>query len=124
MAWGKHIVFRDSYQLLSGSLEHLVENLKAYDPRLFKRMADAFHIQPEDLQDHPLLKKGVFPYDWFDGLDKLAEPALPPLAAFFSQLRQEQCSVENYAHAQNIWTRMRCHSFEEYMLTYLKTDVL
>ena len=33
-----------------------------------------------------LLRKGVFPYDWFNSLEKFDETQLPPKEAFYSKL--------------------------------------
>ena len=83
MSWGKHLVFRDSYQILSGSLCTLVDNLAKDDKTKFKQLNAGF----EDSGDH-LLRKGVFPYDWFDDVAKLNELALPPIESFRSTLTQ------------------------------------
>ena len=39
------------------------------------------------------MKKGVFPYEWMDNLQKLKERALPPPEAFYSLLNG--CSLLN-----------------------------
>ena len=39
--------------------------------------------------------KGVFPYEWLDGLDKLAFPSLPPRESFYSSLTQKNVSEED-----------------------------
>ena len=33
-------------------------------------------------------RKGIFPYEWFDSIDKLHETTLPPKEAFYSKLKQ------------------------------------
>ena len=32
--------------------------------------------------------KGIFPYEWFDSIDKLNKTTLPPKEAFYSKLKQ------------------------------------
>ena len=43
------------------------------------------------------ITKGYFPYEYMDGLDKLDDTALPPKEAFFSRLKDEGVSDEDYA---------------------------
>jgi len=42
-----------------------------------------------------LKRKGVYPYDYVDSVDKLAEIALPPKEAFYSRLKNENISDED-----------------------------
>lgn len=36
--------------------------------------------------------KGFFPYEWFDNIEKLDYPSLPPVGeAWFSSLKQKKC---------------------------------
>ncbi len=115
-------MFRDSYQLMSGALCTLVENLKNLDVNLFKQLSAGFNAYAADLE--PLLRKGVFPYDWFDTRAKLQDQQLPPIEAFFSTLTQTACKAVDYQHAVAAWTRFGCNTFQDYMLVYLKMDVL
>ena len=50
-----------------------------------------------------LLRKGVFPYDWFDSFDKLNATQLPPKEAFYSKLSDEDITEDNYQHAKKVW---------------------
>ena len=49
------------------------------------------------------LGKGHFPYEYMDGIGKLEDRALPPQAAFFSQLKNEGISDTDYAACQAVW---------------------
>jgi hypothetical protein len=84
-SWGKHIVFRDSYQILSASLEALVANLQKDSADKFRQLRRGFEGRHIDT----LLKKGVFPYDWFSSLEKLTHQRLPAREDFFSILKQQ-----------------------------------
>ena len=70
-----------------------------------------------------LLRKGIFPYEYFDSFEKFEEPQLPPRESFFSTLRQEECSEEDYAYANQVWTAFGCNSLEDYLKLYLASDV-
>ena len=76
-------------------------------------------------QEFNLMKrKGIFPYDYLDSEDRLKETELPRQSKFFNKLTNEACSLEDYEHAQNVWTSFDCKSLLDYLLLYLKTDVL
>ena len=49
------------------------------------------------------LQKGQFPYEYMDGIGKLEDSALPPQEAFYSQLKNEGISDEDYARCQAVW---------------------
>jgi hypothetical protein len=92
LSWGKHLMFRDSYQILSGSLEALVANLQKDSPAKFRHLRNAFEGRPIE----SLLKKGIFPYDWFSSLDKLSRTELPAREEFFSILKQQGMYSKHY----------------------------
>ena len=67
--------------------------------------------------------KGIFPYEWFDSIDKLHETTLPPKEAFYSQLKQSGITDKEYKQAIDCWKDTRCKSITDYMMLYLKKDV-
>jgi len=71
-----------------------------------------------------LLRKRVFPYDWFDSLEKLSERNLPPKEAFYSKLNDCDITDKDFEHALKVWKHIKKTSFCEYHDLYLKTDVL
>ena len=71
-----------------------------------------------------LLRKGVYPYDYVNSLEKLQETNLPPKEAFYSKLNEEDISDEDYQHAQNVWTTFEMKTMREYHDLYLESDVL
>jgi len=102
-----NLVFLDSYNFLALSLDKLAANL------------DSFKFV-----DHPLLqRKGVFPYEYFDGPDKFLETFLPPIEEFYSSLTKQHISTEDYLHALQVWDTFNIKNLKEYHDLYLKTDV-
>ena len=73
---------------------------------------------------HLLARKGVYPYEHMDGWERFAETQLPPKEVFYSKLRGEGISKDDYAHAQNVWTTFGCKNMGDYHDLYLRTDVL
>jgi len=110
------IQFIDSFRFLPASLDRLAGNL---EPNQFKHTRETFGDKC-DL----LLRKGVFPYDWFDSFEKLNETKLPPKEEFYSKLNDSEISDSDYEHAQKVWNHFRMKTFREYHDLYLKTDVL
>ena len=52
--------------------------------------------------------KGFFPYEWVDGLDKLEETSLPPHAAFYSTLKNDNITQNEYTYCQQSGKKTRC----------------
>ena len=111
----QYLRFIDSFQFLSASLDKLVKNL----PRQSLKHAIK-HLGNNDL----LYKKGIFPYEWFDSFEKFDCTELPPKAAFYSNLNEENITDEEYARAQSVWTTFNCQKFKDYHDLYLRMDVI
>jgi len=69
------------------------------------------------------LRKGFFPYEWMDNLDKLDYDRLPDREAFYSSLRNESLSVEEYACLEETWHRERMRSVRDLLVWYNNLDV-
>ena len=113
---GNHLVFLDSFQFMSSSLDKLTSNL----PReAFKYTSRQFKGKKLDL----MARKGVYPYDYMDSFDKFNEK-LPTKEDFYSILNDEHISNEDYIHAQNVWEVFKLNNMGEYHDLYLKSDIL
>ncbi len=55
-----------------------------------------------------LKRKGVFPYEFMTGFDKLQYDKLPAKSEFHSKLNGTDISDKDYAHAQNVWKTFGC----------------
>ena len=105
---------------MASSLEKLAENL--YDPEdKFKQFHHIKNMYPDHYEF--LCKKGFYPYEWVDDINKLDHIGLPPIEAFDNKLTQSKATAENYEHAQNVYNKLNCSSFKDYHLTYLKCDI-
>ena len=69
------------------------------------------------------LHKGHFPYEYMDGIGKLEDRALPPQAAFFSQLKNEGISDTDYAACQAVWGDNQMTTMRDYLIWYNNRDV-
>ena len=69
-------------------------------------------------------RKGIFPYKWFVSIDKLYETTLPPKEAFYSKLKQCGITDKKYNQAIDCWNNTGSETIKDYMVLYLKIDVL
>ena len=111
------IRFIDSFKFMSLSLSGLVENLKKSGLEKF------VYLEKEFREIELLTRKGVYPYDYMDGIEKVSEQ-LPPQNEFYSKLNDCGISDEDYKHGQKIWKEFEIKNMGEYHDLYLKTDVL
>ena len=107
--------FLDSYRFTLASLDNLVKSLDEEDLTITKKN---FNF-PIDLK-----KKGVYPYDYIDSIERLKETELPPKEKFYSILYQKHISDEEYERAKDVWQKCKCKTFQDYHDIYLKLDVL
>ena len=134
----RDIRFIDSLKFMSSSLDSLSSNLtKCGKCDVCKGIIKGSRcLNPTDKKLHEitkyfvgeelklLLRKGVFPYDWLDDFDKLNETQLPPKEAFYSKLRGEDISDEDYKHAKKVWETFNMKTMRDYLNLYLQSDVL
>ena len=114
----KHkIRFIDSFKFMSTSLESLVNNLPG----------DAFNILERYYKGEKLSlvkRKGVYPYEYMDSLERFKENKLPPKEAFYSRLTGEGISDEDLKHAKKVWKVFGMKTLQDYHDLYNVTDVL
>ena len=113
----RKIRFIDSFKFMATNLDSLVKNLPKDS---FKNITEFYEGDELKL----LLRKGVFPYDWFDKFGKLSSTSLPPKEAFHSVLNDSGITDEDYQHAQKVWEIFDMKTMRDYHDLYLKSDVL
>ncbi|XP_015510307.2 uncharacterized protein LOC107217324 [Neodiprion lecontei] len=110
--------FIDSFRFMNLSLEELASNLQ--ELKIVK--SEFSPITDEKLK--LLTRKGVFPYEYLDALEKLDESKLPPKGKFYSVLNSSDVSDKDYKHAETVWKEFGIQTLGKYSDLYLKTDVL
>ena len=114
---GYHLVFLDSFQFMSSSLDNLIKNLP---DEAFKYTKQEFKKEQFNL----MKQKGIYPYDHMDSFDRFNETKLPVQQDFYSILNNEHISDEQYKHAQNVWDTFNLKTMGDYHYLYLKSDIL
>ena len=113
----KHeIRFLDSLKFTLSGLEGLVKNLSREDLEETTR----FFGEKIDL----VSRKGVYPYEFMDDFEKFKKQSLPKKTSFFSRLKPEKISDEDFDHAQKVWKEFELKNMGDFHDLYLKTDVL
>lgn len=110
--------FIDSNRFLNSSIEKLASYM---DRSNFKVLRNIF---PDEDKFNLMCRKGVFPYDYLNDYKVLDETSLPPIDKFFNSLDDSECSIEDYNFALEVWIKFKCNTIRDYMLLYLKSDVL
>ena len=60
-----------------------------------------------------LLRKGVYPYDYVDCLNKIDETSLPPKEEFYSKLTGEGITDEDNQQAHIVWKEFNIESMKD-----------
>ena len=81
-----NIKFLDSFQFMASSLASLSNLDKFPETKTLKK-------EYPNLTNEMIMRKGVFPYAYFDHLNKLNETCLPSIDKFLNDLTGEACSA-------------------------------
>jgi hypothetical protein len=116
----RELRFLDSFKFMASSLDKLVKGLGKDDFRNLDLMSTCYTKEQKAL----LKQKGVYPYEYMDGFDKLGKASLPPKSKFFNKLNNADISDVDYKRAQTVWNSFNMQTMRDYHDLYLKTDVL
>ena len=120
--------FVDTVNFMQTSLEELVGNMERSD---FKHTSKYFQGEKLDL----MLRKGVYPYEYMTGVEKLWERELPSKEKFASMLNSgiilylegmiesKHISDEDYEHVQKVYTVFECKNLANLTKVYCNSDV-
>jgi hypothetical protein len=109
------LVFLDTFNFMPSSLANLVSSCPSLP------LTDSFL---SNLPASVRQSKGIFPYAYMNSEERLSETQLPSIESFHNDLTDSPCSQNDYDSAQLAWREMQCTTLQDYMLTYLKLDVL
>ncbi len=96
-----NLKFIDSFQFMNFSLEKLAESLKSKTGHPYTKFTNMKRFFNEE--EMPLIaRKSLYPYEFIDDHTKLTYKGLPPRESFYSKVRLDGISDEDYIHAQNV----------------------
>ena len=110
----------DSYTFFNQAISKIAESLDKN--RDFGPLRDIFEEKYGDKVDL-LLQKGVYPYGHMDSVARYSETKLPPIWAFYDDLKEKHIKPREYFHAKNVWRKLKIKTMREYCEVYCLTDV-
>ena len=111
----REIRFLDSFKFMASGLSELASNLSCF-PDLSRFF--------EGKQLELVKRKGVYPYDYMNCFERMAETCLPPIECWYSKLNDANITESDYTHAHKVWEAFQMKTMRDYHDLYLKTDVL
>lgn len=121
----KNYIIIDTFLHTTSSLEGLVDSLEPSTIsneefiEKFKPMVDIFGLKKAKL----LSKKGIYPYEYMSSFEKFKETKFPSKIKFYSKLRGENITNEDYEFGVHIYETY-CNNLGDYHDLYLETDTL
>ena len=97
--------FINSLRIMASSLHKLSSNLKICQFVNVKKCYSGNQVSP-------LLRKGVYLFDYIDCMKTLDEASLPPKETFYSKFAGEGITYEDYQHAQTVWKEFNIESMK------------
>ena len=121
-----NIEIKDSLNFMSCSLDKLVSNLKEKGKKENKTLQETFpntyayfkkswnHVGEDAFE--MLTRKGVYPYEYINPMERFKEKQLPEIQHFYSSLTGEDISVEDYQFGQELWRKFNLKNIGGYMI--------
>ena len=104
----------DICNFIEGSLSDLSKNLLDKDKIITKRhFSDNFEL---------LKEKTCFPYEWLNK-DNIFDKELPSIDKFYSSLKLQNITKEQYDRTIDIYTKLKCRNVKDYLEIYMKLDI-
>ena len=98
---------------------------KRFNKELIKRFASTYEFCNKDLNKFILLlRKGIYPYEYMDNLERFNEMSLHSVESFYSNLNKENIDDIDYRHGNNVFKRFKLKNLGEYHDLYVQSDTL
>ena len=66
----------------------------------------------------------MYPYEYFSSFESIKNSQFPPIAAFYSSLREADITPEDHKHGANMFKFFKCENMDHYMKLYCGLDVI
>ena len=122
--------FIDNLRSMLASLSCLLDDLSEINKKislieLSEKFPNTYQFCNRDLNKFSLLlRKGVYPYEYMDSLERFNETELPDKESFYSELNKEGITDEDYVHAQKVWDVFEIKILGEYHDLYAQSDTI
>ena len=104
----------DISNFIKGSLSKLSKNLLDKDKIITKKhFSNNFEL---------LKQKTSFPYEWLTK-ENIYDKELPPIDKFYSSLKLQNVSEEEYDKTIDIYKKLKCKNVKDYLEIYMKLDI-
>ena len=91
-----------------------------FNKELIKRFASIYEFCNEGINKFVLLlRKGVYPYEYMDSLEKSNETSLPDKEAFYSSLNMEDITDVDHRHAKRVFKNLHNKNLGDYHDLYV-----
>lgn len=117
------IKFLDSLSLLDASLNELVGDL-VKQGHTFPIIKNSGIYQTKNQRNLLINSKGIYPYEHIASYNILSETQLPPRESFFSVLKGESVSEQDYQMALKTFKAFKCRDLKDYTRLYCHLDTL
>ena len=98
---------------------------KDFNKELIKRFPNTYNFCDNDLNKFILLlRKGVYPYEYMDNLERFNETSLPDKESLYSSLNMENIDDIDYRHSNNVFKKFKLKNLGEYHDLYVQSDTL
>ncbi|CAG2200881.1 unnamed protein product [Mytilus edulis] len=98
----KKLRFLDSYRFMLKGLSDIAKSMEEF-PILEKEFKGNIAL---------LKQKGFYPYEYIDSIKKFEDKKLPEIENFYSKLKKETITKEEYKHAQRVWEHYNCLTWQ------------
>ena len=108
----------DSFKFMSSSLDNLIKNIPD-DKKIFLKS-----LSKTDKEFEYMNRKGYFPYEWFNDINKLKLPITELYKEHFNNcLKLEELKDDEWEYIQQLIEDLDFKTFEDFHDFYLNTDV-
>jgi len=71
--------------------------------------------------DPNIFEKGVYLYEYMTSRDIFKQTSLPSMSEFYSKLKMDGITEDEYKRAQEIWDTYKCKNMQEFHDVYMFT---
>lgn len=114
--------FIDSFRFMPESLAKLASLIPTKEKRIL--LSECAKKKYTSEQIAMLERKCVYPYDYVDSFERLAETILPSKDHFKNKLNNADISDVDYEFAWTVWRNFSMNTLGDYSELYMKTDIL